>query len=318
MTAFVELLEGAGVFAIRQGVMMTLFRGLSAFPITATDPQGRVDAPALGRLLERLAAAEVHSIGLLGSTGGYAYLSRPERRRAVEAAVDAVGGRTPLIVGVGALRTDEAQNLARDAAAAGADALLLAPVSYTPLTEEEVYQHYLAVAGAAELPLCIYNNPGTTHFTFSDALLARLAAVANIAGVKMPLPPDMGIADELARLRARLPQDFAIGYSGDWGCAEALLAGADGWHSVIGGLLPIPAMKLTRAARAGDAAEVRRIDTAFQSLWSLFKELGSLRVVYAAADILSLSDAVPPRPILPLSETDRKRVESALDALSGL
>ena len=102
---------------------------------------------------------------------------REERRRAVEIAVACVGGRAPILVGVGALRTDEAETLARDAKAAGADGLLLAPMSYTPLTEEEVFQHFLAVASATDLPLCIYSNPGTTNFTFRPELVARLAAI---------------------------------------------------------------------------------------------------------------------------------------------
>ncbi|QRM32934.1 dihydrodipicolinate synthase family protein [Microvirga sp. VF16] len=297
---------------------MTPFQGLSAFPITPTDARGRVDTDALGRLLERLHAAGVDSIGLLGSTGGYMYLTREERRRAIVAAVGSVGGRTPLIVGVGALRTDEAETLARDAASEGADALLLAPVSYTPLTEEEAYQHYCAVARATDLPLCLYNNPGTTHFTFSDALLRRLAAVPNIKAVKMPLPKDMEFKAELDRLRPDSSGDFAIGYSGDWGAADALLAGADAWYSVVGGLLPDPALRLVRAAQAGDVAEVRRINSHFQPLWDLFKEFGSIRVVYAAANILSLCEALPPRPILPLTDADCRRVASALDALSGL
>jgi 4-hydroxy-tetrahydrodipicolinate synthase len=297
---------------------MTPFRGLSAFPITPTDTRGRVDSEGLGRLLERLHAAGVDSIGLLGSTGGYMYLTREERRRAIAAAARSVGGRTPLIVGVGALRTDEAENLARDAASEGADALLLAPVSYTPLSEEEAYQHFAAVAAATDLPLCVYNNPGTTHFTFSDALLRRLAAVSNIRAVKMPLPKDMDFKAELGRLRQDTPDEFAVGYSGDWGAADALLAGADAWYSVVGGLLPEPALRLVRAAQAGDVAEVRRIDSHCQPLWELFKEFGSIRVMYAVANILSLSAAVPPRPILPLTDANRVRVTAALEALSGL
>jgi 4-hydroxy-tetrahydrodipicolinate synthase len=74
---------------------------------------------------------------LLGSTGTYAYLTRSERRRALDTALDEVSGRTPILVGVGALRTDEAVRLAQDANAAGATAGLLAAVSYTPLTEDE-------------------------------------------------------------------------------------------------------------------------------------------------------------------------------------
>src|SRR4051812_9114755 len=151
----------------RGGSPLGLFGGLSAFPLTPTDTAGRVQADVLCRFLERILAAGADSIGLLGSTGGYAYLRREARQHAVRVAVECVGGKIPMIVGVGALRTDEAQALARDAKMAGADGLLLAPMSYTPLTDEEVFQHFAAVAEASELPLCIYNNPSTTKFTFS-------------------------------------------------------------------------------------------------------------------------------------------------------
>lgn len=291
---------------------MNLFHGLSAFPLTPADADGRVREDLLATLLERINAAGADSIGLLGSTGGYAYLTHAERQRAVRTAAECIGGKCPLIVGVGALRTDEAQALARDAKAAGADGLLLAPMSYTPLTDEEVFQHMVAVAEAGDLPLCIYNNPGTTKFTFSEDLIARLSKVPNIAAVKMPLPADGDFAGELARLRAAAPDGFAIGYSGDWGAADALLAGCDAWYSVAAGLLPEPALKLVRAARAGGEAEVRRIDAVLQPLWALFREFGSFRVMYAIADCLGLFALAPPLPVLPLPGEARDRVERAL------
>src|SRR3954470_20673185 len=208
----------------------SIYRGLSAFPITPADAEGRVDTAALVRLVERLAAARVDSICLLGSTGTYAYLGRAERRRAVEAAAGCLRGKIPLIVGVGALRTDAAQDLARDAAAAGANGLLLAPVSYTPLTDEEVFQHFAAVAGASDLPLCIYNNPSTTHFSFSDELIARLAWVPRIVAVKNPAPAPTEAKAQIEVLRAQLPADFVVGYSGDWHSANAILAGGVAWY----------------------------------------------------------------------------------------
>lgn len=297
---------------------MQLFHGLSAFPITPSDAHGRVDTDALAGLLQRLDAARVDSIGLLGSTGGYAYLTREERKRAIIAAQAVVGGRTPLIVGVGALRTDEAMALARDAAEAGADGLLLAPMSYTPLTDEEVYQHFAAVAAASTLPLCIYNNPSTTRFVFSEALIARIAGLDRIAAVKMPLAKDNDFAGEIARLRAATPQGFAVGYSADWGVADALLAGADGWYSVIGGILPEPTLKLARAAQSGDAMAVQRITTAFEPLWDLFKEVSSFRVVHAIAELLQLADGKPQRPVLPLPREIFPRIEQALASLATL
>ncbi|EPX76446.1 dihydrodipicolinate synthase family protein [Salipiger mucosus] len=296
---------------------MTLFHGLSAFPITPADSEGRVDAEALGRVLDRLVAAGVDSVGLLGSTGGYMYLSRAERRRAIDTG-GRLAGAIPLIVGVGALRTDAAAALARDARDAGADGLLLAPVSYTPLTEDEVFAHARAVAEAGELPLCLYNNPSTTHFTFTPDLIERLSRLDHVAAVKMPLPADRTIADELDDLRGRVPRDFAIGYSGDWGCTEALLAGADAWFSVLGGILPGPAMQITEVARSGDAEAAMAMDARLAPLWDLFRAFGSLRVVYAMAHEIGLTDALPPRPVLPLSPADSVKVRVALQAIDGV
>lgn len=293
-----------------------MFEGLSAFPLTPTDANGVVMTADLARLLGRLVDARVDSIGLLGSTGTYAYLTREQRRRAVETAVEFMGGRVPVMVGVGAMRTDEAENLARDAAAIGADALLLAPVSYTPLTQDEVYWHFRAVAAATDLPLCIYNNPTTTHFSFGDALLARLAEIDTIRAVKMPLPQGGDFSGELARLREAGAGRLMTGYSGDWGAADALLAGASAWYSVVGGLLPRAAAALTKAACAGNAAEARCIDAAFAPLWSLFKEFGSIRVVYTAARLLKLTESLPPRPLMALGEEHAARIRSALAPLA--
>ena len=290
-------------------------RGLSAFPITPTDAAGRPLPADLRRLILRLARAGVDSIGVLGSTGGYAYLEADQRREVLETALDAAGGRVPVIAGVGALRSDTSAALARHAADAGATGLLLAPMSYTPLTEDEVFGHFETVAGASDLPICIYNNPSTTHFTFSPALIARLATLPTVTAVKMPLPAGGDFAGQIAGLRADLPPDFAIGYSGDWGCPDALLNHADGWFSVAAGLWPDQTLTLACAARAGDRPETARWQARFQPMWDLFQAHGSLRVVHACARLMDLTDAQPPRPILPLPDALTPRLRAAMHAL---
>lgn len=289
-----------------------MFTGLSAFPITPASAGGTVDVAAVSRLTERLIVPGISSIGLLGSTGTYAFLARDQRKRAVEAAVASVAGRLPLIVGIGALRTDAVIALAQDAEAAGADGLLLAPVSYTPLNSAEVFEHFHSVSAASSLPICIYNNPGTTHFTFDVDLLARLADLPNVQAVKMPLASSGSLADNLAQLRAALPGDFSIGYSGDWGCAEGMLAGADAWYSVIAGTLPEVTAELAAAASAKDAERTKALNDRLAPLWALFQEVGSLRVVYAMANLMGLTDCQPPRPVLPVPAEHRKRVEAIL------
>jgi 4-hydroxy-tetrahydrodipicolinate synthase len=292
-----------------------VLKGLSAFPITPSDAGGRVDVPALRKLLGPILRAGADSIGLLGSTGSYPYLAREERRRALEAALEEAGDGVPVLVGVGALRTDDAIGLARDAKAAGAAAGLLAPVSYTPLNDDEVFEHFFAVARASGLPLCVYDNPATTHFTFGPALLGRLSRVPGIVALKSPAPEPDAVPGHLAALRGGVPERFSLGYSVDWHAAEALLAGGDAWYSVAGGVFPVSCAALVRAAERGDAPEARRIDAAFRPLWDLFREFSSLRVVYAVADLLGLCRAEPPRPILPLPDHARQKVERTVAKL---
>lgn len=295
---------------------MTFANGLSAFPITPVDGSGRVDVDALRRLVGRLTAAEVDSIGLLGSTGIYMYLTRAERRRAIEAAVEEASGHTPIIAGIGALRTDDAVKLAQDARAIGAAAGLLSAASYTPLTEDEVFEHFRTVAAEGGIPIVIYDNPGATHFSFTPALVARLARVPGIVAIKNPGWKAQDAARHLAGQRAIVPEGFSIGCSGDWLATETMIAGADAWYSVVAGLFPEICLRIVRAAQRGDADNARRLDAMLAPVWDLFRQFSSLRVVYALLDLLDICQAEPPRPILPLPEQARRQVAAQIAGLA--
>lgn len=294
--------------------MTSFLTGLSAFPITPAAADGTVDISALKRLLAPLVAAKVDSIGLLGSTGSYPFLTRLERRRATDAALEVTHGDVPLLVGIGALRTDEAIALTQDAKAAGASAGLLAAVSYTPLFADEVFEHFSAVA-AVGLPICIYDNFATTHFKFTPELVGRIARMPGVVAVKSGSQAPELAADHHRQLRDAVSLGFSIGYSGDWNATEALIAGGDAWYCVAAGLFPNACLAITRAAQSGDAAEARRLDAAMAPLWALFKEFSSLRVMYAVADIKGISTAAPPRPVLPLPDAARERIAQVLQEI---
>jgi 4-hydroxy-tetrahydrodipicolinate synthase len=295
---------------------MTKLTGLSAFPITPSDPGGRVDVTGIRKLVAPLVAAKVDSIGLLGSTGTYAYLSRDERRRALEAALDEAAGKTPILVGVGALRTDDAVALAQDAKAAGTAAGLLAPVSYTPLNDAEVFEHFLTIARESRLPLCIYDNPRTTQFRFSPGLVGQLSKLPGVVALKAPAPEPGMIAAHLTEIRSAVGGGFSVGYSGDWNSVAGLIAGADAWYSVLGGLMPEVCVAIVRAAQCNDVAKAKRLNAILEPIWVLFRELSSLRVVYAIAQLNGMTTAQPPRPILPLPAAARRRVAEALGGMA--
>lgn len=291
---------------------MTLVKGLSAFPITPADEAGRINTVAVRALIARLASAGADSIGLLGSTGIYMYLTRKERRRAIEAAMDEADGRLPIIAGIGALRTDEVVRLAQDAKAIGIAAGLLSVPSYTPLTEDEVFEHFSTVAKESGLPVVIYDNPGTTNFSFTPGLVARLARVPGIIAIKNPGWNAEDTSRLLAQQRASVPVDFSIGCSGDWLATETMIAGAEAWYSVLGGLFPEICLKIVGAAQQGHADEARRLDAGLAPIWNLFQRYSSLRVIYTFIEMLDICRADPPRPILPLSGPAKQQVGEVL------
>jgi 4-hydroxy-tetrahydrodipicolinate synthase len=206
--------------------------------------------------------------------------------------------------------------LAADAQAAGAAGVLLAPVSYQPLTPDDVFGLYQDVTAEVSLPLVVYDNPSTTRFTFTDQLHGAVAGLPHVASIKLPPMTAEQARVRIAGLRATVPASVTLGVSGDAAAAGALSAGGEVWYSVIGGILPGPALDLTRAALAGDAGGAAARSSALRPLWDLFAAHGSLRVTAAIAEHLALADRPSlPRPIRGLADADRETLAQALDRM---
>jgi 4-hydroxy-tetrahydrodipicolinate synthase len=292
-----------------------MFTGLSAFPLTPSTDDG-IDEVAYARLIRRLVDAGVDSIGALGSTGSYAYFSREDRARAAIVAVKNAGD-VPVIVGVGALRTRDVLRHVEDAQNAGASAVLLAPMTYQPLTDDEVFGLYRDVSANLSVPLVVYDNPGTTHFHFSDDLHARIAQLSSVASIKIP-PVSSDVDDARARiagLRALIPSRVTIGVSGDGTAATGLLAGADVWYSVLAGTMPSECVAITAAARAVETEIARLLSDRLSPIWDLFGRYGSYRVVTAIAEEMNLIADCLPSPVNGLDPNARAALATAVLAL---
>ncbi|WP_336715602.1 dihydrodipicolinate synthase family protein [Arthrobacter sp. USHLN218] len=294
-----------------------MFTGLSAFPLTPL-ANDAVDEDAFARLVRRLADAKVDSITALGSTGSYAYLTGEERRRVARLAVENAGD-VPVFVGIGALRTSQVLANAEQAEQAGASGLLLAPMTYQPLTDDDVFELFRTVTAQSSLPVIVYDNPGTTHFAFSTELYGRIAELPGIASIKIPgvLDDPEQARERIREIRSVIPAHVTVGVSGDAKAAAGLAAGCDAWYSVIGGTLPEPALRITRAAQEGRTADALAESERLAPLWRLFAEYGgSLRVIAAIAEQLGLAPkACLPLPILGLDEQQRASVLGVISEL---
>ncbi len=295
-----------------------MFTGLSAFPLSPLGHDG-LDEPAFAGLMARLVAAQVDSICALGSTGNYAYLAADQRRRITQLAV-AHADHVPVVIGIGALTTDDVLAYAEHAQHAGADGLLLPPMSYQPLQAEEVFTLYESVSRMVDIPICVYDNPTTTHFEFSDELHAAIARLPNIGSIKIPgVPADPdAAAARIKDLKAQLPSGVTVGVSGDAFAARGLNAGCDAWYSVVGGLFPEAAQAITQAARAGQADLATKYCDALAPLWQLYKQHGgSLRVIATAAEQLGLvGHECLPRPLHTLDDAGRRALADVLETLA--
>src|ERR1700709_1857895 len=159
--------------------------GIIAYPVTPYSETGGIDTARLAELVERLITGRVHAIAPLGSTGELAYLDEPEFDAVVDTTIDTVAERVPVIVGVSDVTTAKTIRRAEYPQQAGADAVMILPVSYWTLTEREIVQHYRSISDAISIPIMAYNNPATSGVDMLPELLVALfETIENVTMVK--------------------------------------------------------------------------------------------------------------------------------------
>ena len=144
----------------------------------------RIDFAVMRERIEWLIEAGIHGFSTQLSAGEFAYLGLDERRSLTQVVMEAVNGRTPVLVGISGNSLAESTELARHAGELGAAAAMLMPRSYFKLTEDEVLAYYESVGDQAGCPIGIYNNPVTTGVDISADLYARIQGVCNVAVTK--------------------------------------------------------------------------------------------------------------------------------------
>ncbi|MBF7684145.1 dihydrodipicolinate synthase family protein [Acinetobacter sp. B5B] len=149
--------------------------GIIAYPITPFNQDGTaVDYDALTQTLEALIQHQSAAIAPLGSTGESAYLSWDEWVGVAKKSIDIIRKRVPVIIGISELTTAMAIKKAQMAQALGADAIMVIPISYWKLSDQEIYEYYQEIATATSLPIMVYNNPATSGIDMSPELLVKL------------------------------------------------------------------------------------------------------------------------------------------------
>lgn len=274
---------------------------------------GELDESAFKRLVEWQIAEGTHGLVPVGTTGESPTLSHKEHMRVVELCVQTARGRVPVIAGAGSNSTKEAVELTRHAKEVGADAALSVTPYYNKPTQEGVYRHFASVAEAVDIPIVLYNIPGRSIVEISTETMARLAAIANIVGVK----DATGNVARASRDRAALPKKF-VRLSGDDATALGFMAhGGVGCISVTSNVAPKLCAEFQNACLAGDYAKAVTYQDRLMALHdALFCEASPSPTKYAAS-LLEVCDPEVRLPIVPMSEKGKETVRAAM-ASAGL
>ncbi|AJX12483.1 dihydrodipicolinate synthase family protein [Burkholderia ubonensis] len=292
--------------------MSILLQGIIAYPVTPFSADGDVDLKALDALIERLVADGVHGIAPLGSTGESAYLSDAEWEAVADTSIRAVRKRVPTVVGISDLTTAGAVRRARFAEQAGADAVMVLPVSYWKLSNDEIVGHYRAIGDAIGIPVMLYNNPATSGVDMSPELIATICrTVDNVTMVK----ESTGDIMRMHRL-AQLSDGAIPFYNGSNPMAlAALAAGAAGWCTAAPNLNARLPLALVEAVRAGDLARAREVFHAQLPLLQFIVSGGLPVTVKAGLRLRGFDAGEPRKPLLPLGEDRTRDLARLLAAL---
>ena len=289
------------------------FSGTAPALITPFTTDNEVDEAALRHVIDFQIAggpdyAGIDALVVLGTTGENPTVTPEERQRIVEVVIEHVAGRIPVIVGTGTNDTAQSVEFSRQAADAGAAALLVVGPYYNKPTPDGVVGHVAAIADATDCPIVLYNVPGRTGSNLTAETQLRVAVeIPSVVATKEA----SGDLNQIADIIAHRPEGFAV-YSGDDDLTLPMLAlGADGLISVCANAVPGATSELVRRGLAGDFEGARVLHyELLDAMRASFYESnpGPIKAVMAEMGLIEPHVRLP---LAPVTEATRARVLAA-------
>jgi 4-hydroxy-tetrahydrodipicolinate synthase len=297
-----------------------MFTGCGTAMVTPFRRDGALDEVALRNLIRRQIDGGIDFLVPCGTTGESPTLTHEEHLRVVKITAEearrahgssGAAQTVPVLAGAGGYNTDEVIALARELAVMGADGILSVTPYYNKPTQEGLYQHYRAIAGATSLPIILYSVQGRTGVNIEPATVKRLAEIENIIGIKEA----SGSIGQMATILNSVDDDFIV-LSGDDAITLPLIAlGGRGVISVVSNEIPAEMAQLTRLANEGNFAGAREIHRRFHALMEInFVESNPIPVKAAMAE-MGLLEPVWRLPLVAPKSENHARIRSVLTSL---
>lgn len=273
---------------------------------------GAVDDDALEAIVNWQIAEGVHGLVPCGTTGESATLSHEEHQHVVKRVVEMAAGRVPVIAGAGSNSTDSAILLAQSAQASGAQAILSVAPYYNKPSAEGIYAHFEAIHNHCDLPIILYNIPGRSVVNMSDELIAKLAELPRIIGVK----DATGNLARVSNLRELAGKEFIQLSGEDMTVVGFNAMGGVGAISVTSNVAPAMTAKVQELTLQGDYEAALKLHDSMVLLHDAMFCAPSPAPAKYALSRLGKSTPDVRLPMVPLNDEQKKQVDAALASLN--
>ena len=289
-------------------------RGCGTALVTPFNSDGSIDESALRALVDWQIDQGIHFLVPCGSTGEAATMTIDEHKRVVQVTIEQAKGRVPIVAGAASNDTAKAVALSKAMKELGATHLLHASPMYNKPPQRGIVAHFKAIAEATDLPIVVYNVPGRTGSNIEAKTTIELAGMKNIHAVK-EASGNLGQISDIIRGR---PKGFIV-LSGDDELTLPIMAlGGEGIISVVSNAIPGPMSKLCELMEKGDFAAARQLHMKLLPFMrAAFIESNPLPVKAAMAMLGKMKNVLR-LPLVPMNESHRETVKSALETAGGL
>ncbi len=283
--------------------MKVQWEGVYPALTTAFTGDGALDVPTFLKNAEAQVEAGVDGLIIGGSLGEASTLEHAEKLELIRACRAGFGGKVPVIANIAEASTRRAVQVAQDAQEAGADGLMMLPPMQYKATDAEVVDYFLAVAGAVDIPMMIYNNPVDYKIEVTLDMMEELLRHPNVQAVKESTRDVSNVSRQISRFGDRLKILCGV----DTLAMECLLMGAHGWVAGLVDAFPRETVAIYRLVRAGRIAEAAAIYRWFLPILELDINPQLVQNIKLAEVLTGLGTehVRPPRQVLRGAERER-------------
>jgi 4-hydroxy-tetrahydrodipicolinate synthase len=289
---------------------MKKFRGTGVAVITPFKNDMSIDFASMGKIIEHIISGGVNYIVLLGTTGEASTISKDEKSALAAFTLEAIGGRVPMVLGIGGNNTSEIVSYIREADLEGVDAILSVAPYYNKPCQRGLFQHFRQISMASPVPVILYNIPSRTGSNILPETVLDLARECeNIIGIKEA----SGSFENIMKIMRGKSDDFLVISGNDMELMPVAAAGGSGLISVLANAFPAVTSEIVQNALKYNFRSARELQIKYLEMTELLFTEGNPAGIKAIMSYTGLCQNNLRLPLMPVSRSLQGRIAKALE-----